>query len=123
MTQSRGLRRFVPKRRCAWCRKKRKPRSWADYNNPTWCCSRSCASLRLYHRCGDREKLIDGTKAANRRRRRATAETLVNKLFGELSVREIGIFNVAMKVGYSRGYAKGYALTRRAYRRRGSVAA
>jgi hypothetical protein len=50
--------------------------------------------------------------------RKREIERTCQRRWPELSVREIEIFNFAVKVGYRRGYAKGYNEVRRGYRRK-----
>lgn len=96
----------IPDRRCAHCPTIRRPRRWADYHNPNWCCSNACARAHCYPRV--RAKLSAGTSIRNRRQARERVEAAVGRKYGELSIREIELFNRGVKVGYSRGYAKGY---------------
>lgn len=101
-----GLR-GIPSRRCALrsCRRFGHPRRWADYFNAGWCCSRSCASRRLYAR--RRAELSAGTSARNRRLARQKVEAAVGRKYGELSVRDIELFNLGVRVGWNHGYRKG----------------
>lgn len=52
--------------------------------------------------------MVTGTKRRQSSRRRQAVEAMVGKRYGELSVREIELFNLGMRVGYDRGYAKAY---------------
>lgn len=98
--------RQIPDKKCAHCPTVGRPRRWADYHNRDWCCSISCAAAHNYPR--QRAVLSAGTKARNRRVARQHVEANVGRKYGELSVREIELFNRGAKVGYSRGYARGY---------------
>lgn len=108
-----GRKREIPNKRCADCRRMRRPRRWVDFYRPTWCCSQRCSNRRLY-RAGHGDVLIAGTKARHRREKRARVEAAVHRKFGELSVREIDLFNLGHKVGYARGYARAWKQQRKA---------
>lgn len=106
--------RRIPEKACAepTCGRVKRPRYWKDYFSTTWCCSRSCASKRLYRlRMG--KVLRAATSKRNKRQHRERIAALVGRTYGELSVRDIELFNLGVKVGYNRGYAKGYDSKRR----------
>lgn len=116
--------RTVPDKTCGWaiwrsklakpqppdvgCRVTFRPQNMERATTPTTCCTRVCAA-KLYSamhpskmgRCG---------AAAVARRARARAERTTKREFGELSEREITLFNRAMRIGYDRGYNRGYKL-------------
>lgn len=96
----------IPEKKCAHCPTIGRPRRWADFHNSNWCCSNACARAHCYPQL--RAKLSAGTSARNRRQARQRVEAAVGRKYGELSVREIELFNRGAKAGYSRGYAKGY---------------
>lgn len=96
----------IPEKQCAHCPTVKRPRRWVDYHNPDWCCSTACARAHAYPRM--RARLSAGTTARNRRLARERVEAAVGRQYGELSVREIELFNRGVKVGFNRGYLKGY---------------
>lgn len=110
----------IPKRRCAECKRLRKPRTWKTYARPGWCCCRICASRRSYRRCQG-IVMSAATKVRRAKELRARVEAAITTLFGELSVREIAIFNRGHKIGYTHGYNRAYRLTRRSYRKKAAA--
>jgi hypothetical protein len=99
--------RQVPDKKCAECPTVKRPKGWAQHRNPEWCCSRSCASRRTF-RLKSGPLMSAARKTLEHAQSRARVERAVRKKYGELSVREIELFNMGMKVGYDRGYSKAY---------------
>ena len=83
---------------CAECGRPFRPGSWKIFHNPEACHNLSCGRKRSYRR-GRCAALIAGIKRAAATRRRATVERLVGQLYGELSLREIGLFNLGRAGG------------------------
>lgn len=75
-------------------------------------CSRKLAGL--FQR-GQQPKPFAAEVAKRRVAKRLEIETLCHRRWPELSVREIEIFNFAVRVGYNRGYARGYNEMKRRY--------
>lgn len=112
-----GRRREIPRRRCWACKRMRQPKRWADFHRPGWCCDRQCASRRvmaLMQADGRAQRMNAARKARQVADHKARVQQAVGRQFGELSVREVALFNVAVRIGYDRGYGKAYKRARRA---------
>lgn len=107
-----------PKRQCPICGKGFSPRLKAQRAcGPI--CSRTLAGRTLAKRYPfGSAKAVAALKLASQRR----VEAVCHKRWPELSVREIEIFNFAMRHGFNRGYSKGYYALKRAYVKQKAVA-
>lgn len=104
--------RQIPDKACAECGKAFRPHSWKQFRNPESCHNKRCASKRAY-RQGRCSKLAQASARASSLRRRRRVEKTTRKQYGELSAREIELFNLGMKIGYDRGYGIAYNRQRR----------
>jgi predicted nucleic acid-binding Zn ribbon protein len=85
---------------------------------PIWrgqrACRQRCARILAGRTNKTRPLMLVAARAKKRAIARATVERMVARSYGELSVREVQLFNLGVRVGYKRGYHKGYHQTRKA---------
>lgn len=100
----------VATRVCEICKEDYTPK-WEEQRTCGGPCARRLAGRQLR----GRGVPVGFARAIARRKaaRKAEVERECQKRWPELSVREIEIFNYAVKLGYNRGYAKGFHSQRR----------
>lgn len=101
--------RQIPDKACIECGKVFRPHSWKQFRRPHACCTQRCRSRR-----GARlrpQQLQAATAASVRvmhQRARVRVEADICAQYGDLSDREMALFNLAEKIGYRRGYGTAY---------------